>query len=255
MLNGLFASPFLELTQLVEQVYLIPPFTGVILEGKKTICLEIVLYTLTESRSTLMFKTTMQISSLALVALLTCASNLDAQFITLVDPLPNPTQTVGIGPSESVSVFANVSLGPIPVDGLDLVISVSPGFPGQSQSMIAPPVIGVTGLGVFSGSSSTFTPAALSGSSFAEASLSIPTSTQLSDGLIAEISLDTTGLLDGDQFLFGFSQNTFFSNAGVPIDTGSQLTFVVTGQSVPEPSSSGILLALGTIAMVRRKRA
>ena len=200
----------------------------------------------------------MQISSLALVALLTCTSNLDAQSsIILVESAPSGTQTVGIGPSGSVSVFADVN-GFASVDGLDLFIDVLPAggaLPGQSQSMIAPTVVGVSGLGVFSGSSSTFTPAALSGSSFAEASLSIPTSTQLSDGLIAEISLDTTGLLDGDQFLFGFSQNTFFSNAGVPIDTGSQLTFVVTGQSVPEPSSSGILLALGTIVMVRRKRA
>ena len=121
--------------------------------------------------------------------------------------------------------------------------------------MIAPTVVGVSGLGVFSGSSSTFTPAALSGSSFAEASLSIPTSTQLSDGLIVEIFFDTTGLLDGDQFLYGFTQNSTFSNAGVPIFTTSQPTFGATGQSVPEPSSSGILLALGTIAMVRRKRA
>ena len=92
---------------------------------------------------------------------------------------------------------------------------------------------------------------------------SIPTSAiPVTGDPIAEIFFDTTGVPDGASVIFGVNGNgpfpgvgnTNFFNNGVAIDTFSALTLEF-GVSAPEPSSAGILLALGGVVAMRRKRA
>ena len=168
-------------------------------------------------------------------------------------------QEVGIGPNESIVLSAGDLfdvLGDLPtVDGLDLVFNIS-GFL-QDPGFIPPPVVNISGLGIFGEGAAVFTPASLSAGSAANASLSIPTSAALIEGApVAEVFLDTTGLAPGIVF-FEFDDqtaNTTFLNAGVPVDTASFLTngFRV---SVPEPSVAVFLVGLGAAVLVRRIRA
>jgi len=136
---------------------------------------------------------------------------------------------------------------------LDFSLVVVPGDLSLGGVANPPPVVNISGLGIFSGASTVFTPASLSASSNAEASFSIPNSAALTNGApIAEVFFDTTGLSNGDVFLYG-PDATFF-NAGAEFETASVLTFFGTVVAVPEPSSASFLLALGSIVLMRRKR-
>lgn len=116
-----------------------------------------------------------------------------------------------------------------------------------------PPVTNISGLGIFSGATASFTPASLSASSDAEGLLSIPNSVSLIDNApVAEVFFDTTGLSDGDTFAYGVTGD--FINGNERFETVNVLTFFATVEAVPEPSSAGLLLALGSFTMLRRKR-
>ena len=185
--------------------------------------------------------------SFALVAMLICCSSAYSQTI-----LSAPTQTIGIGPSESFLIFADSFAPETTVDSLDIFVDIPPALnPGG-----VPTVVNITGQGIFSGGSAVFTPATPSSS--AQGSFSIPVSTAPTvQAPIAEIFFDTTGFSVGDQILFGLFDNTngsTFSDAGEPLETAIQLTFTAD-IAVPEPSSAGLLFALGCIGMIRRKRA
>ena len=196
-----------------------------------------------------MFRKRFQICSLALGIMVICSSSAYSQIadITLSDT--QQFQTVGIGPNESFLVFADSLNGPS-VDALNLFI---PTPTVTTPSSVTPTVVNVSGQGIFSGATTVFTPANVSGSSFAEGSLIIPVSAVPAQGApIAEIFFDTTGLSNGDQFIFGFDQSSTFLNGDTVVSTTSQLTF--TANVVPEPSSVGILFAMGSLVMLRRKR-
>ena len=203
-----------------------------------------------------MFRRQFKICSLALVVALFCTASAYAQsiFIAPSNNLNNLNlTTIGIGPNSSIELFAFSDS--VAVDSLDLFVPVVSVYDAGSPP---PPIVNISGLGVFSGASTVFTPATPANSR-AGASFSIPNSTVLTDGApIAEVFFDTTGLSGGDSITFGFDGTTFF-NAGAEIDANSVLTnfaFVVADPepSVPEPSSAGLLLALGSIGMMRRRR-
>lgn len=198
-----------------------------------------------------MFRTKLQIYSLAFGVMLMCASSVYSQaVITISDP--QQSQTVGIGPSESFLLYADNFIGTPSVDGLNLFVQTPS---AGSLSSVSPTVVNVSGQGVFSAGSATFTPANVSASSFAEASLSIPAAAVPTQGApFAEIFFDTSGLVAGDQFTFGLDQNTTFLNSRALVPTTSQLTFTANVATVPEPSSVSILFALGSAVVLRRKR-
>ena len=199
-----------------------------------------------------MLKAKFRISSLALVAMLICSSNAYSQFIALGS---NGAQTIGIGPNESFVIFG-ASVGgaapfmPIDVDALDLFVDNT----GPAN------IVNISGLGVFSGASTTFTPASISASSAAEASLLLPVVSAIptSSSPIAEIFFDTSGLSIGDSVSFvlgGNAPNTIFTNAGATITTNFQASFTADVVGVPEPSSAVIPvsythLTLPTILLV-----
>ena len=211
-------------------------------------------------RATAMFKRQSTICSLALVAALICSASAYSQsvFIAPSSDLNNLNfTTIGIGPNSSIELFAFSNS--TAVDSLDLFVPVGSFFGAVSPP---PPVVNISGLGIFSGASTVFTPANLSATSDAGASFSLPNSAVLTDGApIAEVFFDTTGLSGGDSIAFGFDNSIFF-NAGEEVDANGVLTnfaFVEAvpepnGTAVPEPSSAALILALGSIVMMRRKR-
>jgi len=185
-----------------------------------------------------MFRTKSLISSLALMAILFCSSSAYSQLF-----INGATTTAGIGPSESVFLFSS---------GSSVVDAFS--FDVQFPAANSPTVVNITaGQGPFSGGTNTFTPAVPLVGAADQASFSLPTSTTVSTGVLAEIVFDTTNLSDGDTFTF-FVPNPVASNGGVEVETAVQLQFDVTVQSIPEPSSATVLLALGSVFMMRRKR-
>ena len=194
-----------------------------------------------------MFNTKFILSCLALFATLICSCDTYAQSDVF---LTGEIQTIGIGPNESFSILAESNTGtPVLVDGLVLFLDV--------LSIPTAPVVNVNGDGIFSGASVVFTPADLSSSSLAEASISIPFGAAILDPApIAEIFFDTTALSDGDEISFGFVDGintTTFLNADTPVETNILLTFTAI-VAVPEPSSAAIFLALGCAGIARRRR-
>ena len=145
----------------------------------------------------------------------------------------------------SIVFFAEGTTNLPAVDSLDISVPVGSFFYGVSPP---PPVLNISGLGIFSGASTVFT-----AGPDAEASFSLPSGAFLTENSpIAEVFFDTSGLSDGDSIEYGVT-GSFFSG-GTEFETVNVLTFFATVQSVPEPSSAGILFALGSIVMMRRKR-
>ena len=203
-----------------------------------------------------MLRSQLRIFSLVLFTALFCSTSAYCQTVSLTHSNFLNTTTIGIGSNASIVLFSESSSedSNLPaVDSLDFSITVlDVDFSGSS--IVAPTVTNISGLGIFSGATASFTPANLSASSNAEGVLSIPNSTALIDNApVAEIFFDTTGLSEGDTFLYGFSGD--FVNGNERFETFSALTFFGTAVSVPEPSSAGFILALGGVAMLRRKRA
>ncbi len=138
------------------------------------------------------------------------------------------------------------------VDRFDLTFVTDPG-------LVTPP-LSATGLGDFNGASSDFTiPLTEPEASLfvgGTASLVLPMPVALSDltGSIAEFSLDTNGLSEGDLLFFGLASSQFFIG-DEPITSVTQLSYHFFAEAVPEPSSLCVLFGLGCIAATRRKRA
>jgi len=219
-----------------------------------------------------MFKTKLRISGLALVVILFCSSSVYSQFpdeifilesednITSPEGFPNQ---IGIGPSESL-LFSVSNPSNLSVDTLNLVLN------GFSLNSDVVRLVGINGLGIFDGVSSADLSETVSpfGDSTVTGSLSIASSA-VAEGNIAEFILDTTGVpsavqsspdsvFDGVfEVSFGLNSNTgatTFLNDGAVVPTTNFLTLSFN-VAVPEPSSAGVLLALGSIVMMRRKRA
>jgi len=171
-----------------------------------------------------MFKTKFQIFSLVLVVTLICSSSVYSQslgnfFVNEGSPV------LGIGPNESFVLFGS----------------------GDGVTAVA---------GIFGGASSVFTTANVAAGSLAQATLTIPTATTVAVGTpIAEVFFDTSGFSDGDQFIFSASSSTF-ANGGLIFTTAAadDPAFGTISSSVPEPSSGTLLLALASVAMIRRNR-
>ena len=201
-----------------------------------------------------MLSTKFGIFSIAAIFLI-CTNSLYSQV-----GIDNTNQQVGIGPNEAITLVALDFFGGLggnlpSVDALDIVFYAPQSL--QFSGVATPPVVNISGLGIFGGASTVFTPANLSASSAAEASLSILSSEALVEGApVAEVILDTTGLSPGDTVIFGFNNataSTSFFNDGVAVDT----TFVLTNGftvSVPEPSTVTFMLTLGSVVLVRRMR-
>ena len=155
--------------------------------------------------------------------------------------------TIGIGPNASVVLFASADLPN--VDSLDVSIPLLSPYVGSNLSN-PPPVVNISGLGIFSEATTVFTPF---GQSNAAALLSLPNSTALTGtSPVAEIFFDTSELSVDDFFIYSvesafFDGNQRFQSANVE-------TFFATAVAVPEPSSAGFLAVLGSIAMMRRRR-
>ncbi len=196
-----------------------------------------------------MFGKQIRIYSLALLAALACSASAYCQSPFLSHENGSNTTSIGIGPNSSILLFATANLPA--VDSLDLSVGVLASDVGGNNILNPAPVQSISGLGIFSGATTVFTPASQGGD--ANALLSIPNSTTLTGNpLVAEIFFDTTGLSDGDTFAYGVTGD--FLNGNERFETINVLTFFATATAVPEPSSAGVLLALGTIVMMRRKR-
>jgi len=195
-----------------------------------------------------------KIFSLALIATLICSASAYSQSLEFTHSNGSNQSTLGVGQNESFLVFVEGAAFPA-VDSLELSIDVlDAGFFGTVTN--PPAVVGVSGLGIFSGASTNFTPANVSASSQAEVVFSIPNSIVLADNTpVAEVFFDTTnGLSDGDVFAYGFNGDFVNNGTGERFETASVLTFFGTIEQVPEPSSAALLLALGSVIMMRRKR-
>ena len=154
--------------------------------------------------------------------------------------------SIGIGPNASFVLFAEGTTNLPAVDSLDIGVGTFSFFGGVSPP---PPVVNISGLGIFSGASTNFTPSNFG----ASASFSLPNGAFLTENSpIAEVFFDTSGLSDGDVIEYGV--DGFFFSGGTEFETINGLTFFANVEAVPEPSSAGLLLALGSIAMMRRKR-
>ena len=161
---------------------------------------------------------------------------------------------LGIGPNESFVLFGSGD-GVTAVDTFNVEIFLGQAAPGAAL-VAAPPVVNISGAGIFGGASSVFTPANVAAGSPAQATLSIPATTTVAIRTpIAEVFFDTTGFSDGDQFIFSANSSTF-ANGGLVFVTAAadDPAFGTIASAVPEPSSGTLLLALASVAMIRRNR-
>ena len=198
-----------------------------------------------------MFKK-LRIYSIALMTLVFCSSAYGQLFYGgFTHSKGSNNSTLGIGPNASFELF--VEFGELPsVDSLELSISL-----GFNSAATLPPITNISGLGIFSDATVSFTPTDFGG----EALLSIPNAAVLNDNTpVAEVFFDTTGLSDGDTFIYSidgaFIDGVSFIGVDQRYATTSVETFFATidANAVPEPSSAGFLLALATTVMMRRKR-
>ncbi len=195
-----------------------------------------------------------------LILALICCSHVDAQDIQIeVFGFPVDSSQPDRVPISSNATFRVVygildtttnSPTTATVDQFDLLIF---------ESGATPPIHGVTGLGIFSNTTPVFTSTdfpELFGT-FNSFSFSLPTPVVLSDNdpsrAIAEFSLDTSGLSDGDFVSFGLAASQFFIG-DERINTTALLSFNFEAEAIPEPSSACVLLGLGCVAALRRKR-
>lgn len=198
-----------------------------------------------------MFKK-LRIYSIAIVTLVFCSSAYGQLFYGgFTHSNGSNNSTLDIGPNVSFELF--LEGGELPsVDALELSISL-----GFGSAATLPPITNLSGLGIFSDATVSFTPTDFGG----EALLSIPNAAALNDNTpVAEVFFDTTGLSDGDTFIYSidgaFIDGVSFIGVDQRYATTSVETFFATidANAVPEPSSAGFLLALATTVMMRRKR-
>ena len=201
-----------------------------------------------------MLRKQLRIYSLALFTVLICSTSAYCQSISLTHSnSPNET-TIGIGSNASIVLFSEGTNLPA-VDSLELSISPASLIQLFSDFVATPEITNISGLGIFEGATTSFTPfSPLNGfpnRSDAEAVFSIPSSTALVDNApIAEIFFDTSELSEGN--LFNYSISGVFLNGNERFEANNAFNFVAT--VVPEPSSAAFMLALGSVAMLRRKR-
>lgn len=196
-----------------------------------------------------MFKQ-LRIYSIAIVTLVFCSSAYGQLFYGgFTHSNGSNNSTLDIGPNVSFELF--LEGGELPsVDALELSISLG-------SAATNPPITNLSGLGIFSDATVSFTPTDFGG----EALLSIPNAAALNDNTpVAEVFFDTTRLSDGDTFIYSidgaFIDGVSFIGVDQRYATTSVETFLATidANAVPEPSSAGFLLALATTVMMRRKR-
>ena len=196
-----------------------------------------------------MFKK-LRIYSIALMTLVFCSSAYGQLFYGgFTHSKGSNNSTLDVAPNASFELF--LEGGELPsVDALELSISL-----GSAATL--PPITNLSGLGIFSAATVSFTPTDFGG----EALLSIPNAAALNDNTpVAEVFFDTTGLSDGDTFIYSidgaFIDGVSFIGVDQRYATTSVETFFATidANAVPEPSSAGFLLALATTVMMRRKR-
>ena len=197
-----------------------------------------------------MFRRQLGICVLALITTMICSSSAYSQNNFLSHANDSNLTTIGIGPNASVVLFASADLPN--VDSLDVSIPLLSPYVGSNLSN-PPPVVNISGLGIFSGATTVFTPIGQSNLNGGGAVLSLPDSTALTGiSPVAEIFFDTSGLSDGDTFAYGVESAFFDGNQR--FESVNVLTFFATAEAVPEPSSAGFLAVLGSIAMMRRRR-
>ena len=192
-----------------------------------------------------MFKK-LRIYSIALMTLVFCSSAYGQLFYGgFTHSKGSNNSTLGIGPNASFELF--VEFGELPsVDSLELSISL-----GFNSAATLPPITNISGLGMFSDATVSFTPTDFGG----EALLSIASAAVLNDNTpVAEVFFDTTGLSDGDTFIYSID-GAFIDVDQIYATTNFETFFAtIDANAVPEPSSAGFLLALATTVMMRRKR-
>ena len=72
---------------------------------------------------------------------------------------------------------------------------------------------------------------------------------------VAEAFFDTTGLSDGDTFIYSIDGASFIGVDQRYATTNAETFFAtIDANAVPEPSSAGFLLTVATTVMMRRKR-
>jgi len=141
--------------------------------------------------SNLMFKQ-LRIYSIAIVTLVFCSSAYGQLFYGgFTHSNGSNNSTLDIGPNVSFELF--LEGGELPsVDALELSISLG-------SAATNPPITNLSGLGIFSDATVSFTPTDFGG----EALLSIPNAAALNDNTpVAEVFFDTTRLSDGDTFIY-----------------------------------------------------
>ena len=199
-----------------------------------------------------MFRRQLGICILALITTLICSSSAYSQNSALFHASDSNLTTIGIGPNASVVLFASADLPN--VDSLDISIPLLSPYEGGTLNISnPPPVVNISGLGIFSEATTVFSPIGQSNLNGGTAVLSLPDSTALTGtSPVAEIFFDTSGLSGGDTFAYGVESAFFDGNQR--FESANVLTFFATAEAVPEPSSAGFLAVLGSIAMMRRRR-
>lgn len=163
----------------------------------------------------------------------------------------NPT--VRVGPNESIILTA---AGIDPISNLDLVAVIN-AFDGSG-----PEIQSFTGLGVFAGVTPAFPPGGNPPARATNLTFTGPFTPVSIDGQdFVAIGFDTSALSVGDTFDLSLSFNsidTVFTNNQDPNPFVNALfpeAFQITVVSnVPEPSSLALLLATGSLALLRRRK-
>jgi len=191
----------------------------------------------------------------ALVAMLSSTCELQAQIGITFD------STVAVGSAETLTFSAS---GPDAVSSFDFDLVIEDGGAIAGGTDTDPSIVSFASTGFLSAASpalSTDTPLAINGN------ITLATGASVAPGAapnpFALLTLDTSSLSVGDTFTValagaGFDTNFLDVDSNVVETNFSPFVVEVVGAespSIPEPSSIAVLIALGGVSLMRRKRA
>lgn len=178
------------------------------------------------------------------------------------------TPTVGIGASETLTFTAS---GPNSVAGLNFFLVIEDGGAAIGGAATDPPIVSFTPTGFFGASTPAF---ATSAPLATNGAFTLPTGVTAIPGAapapFAFLDVDTSSLSVGSTFAVslagalpaGSFNSEFLDLSGNPVATtfegGQPFIVTVVGEdavaAVPEPSSAAVLIAIGSLVAMRRKR-